>query len=242
MTDLKIIRLDNENGGGRFYQGVDEKGNIKFTFPSVTTVLDAAVPKDSYLINWIRQQGIGGQAIFEKAAEEGTEVHVAIDSLLNGQAVASEGMSPKVKKCVQAFIDWHEEFKPKMISSEQMVYNMDERYAGGCDFVCELDYKDYKGKYIIDWKTSNSIQDKHFYQVSAYQRCIDPKAKTAIVHLGNRTKKKYSFKEFDADEAWKFFQHYNKTFQMNFPDAKPNIPQYPSIFTLQSTPEPGKDL
>jgi len=240
--DLKIIRLDSDSNGWRFYQGIDEKGNIKFTFPSVTTILDGAVPKDGYLIKWIREQGIGGQAIFEKAAEDGTEVHEAIDQLLHGGVVSSENMNDKVKKGIQAFIDWHEEFKPKMISSEQMVYNMDERYAGGCDFYCELDYGKYKGRYVIDWKTSNSIQDKHKYQIAAYQRCVDPEAKVAIVHLGNRTKAGYSFKEFDVDEAWGFFKQFNKTFQMLNPDAKPKVVEYPSIFTLQSTPETGKDL
>ena len=106
----------------------------------------------------------------------------------------------------------------------------------------KLDHPDHKGKYVIDWKTSNSLQDKHFYQVAAYQRCIDPTAKAAIVHLGNRTQKKYSFKTFDVNEAWKFFQHYNKTFQMNFPNAMPTISEYPKRFTLSSTPAPGKDL
>ena len=127
MSELKIIRLHHEDGKNRFYQGIDKDGNIRFTYPSVTTILDATVPKDSYLIKWIRQQGIGGQAIFEKAAEDGNQVHVAIDALVNGRAVASEGMSEKVKRCTQAFIDWHKEFKPKMISSEKMVYNMDEK-------------------------------------------------------------------------------------------------------------------
>lgn len=241
-NEIIVNRLDDENGGMRFYQGVAKDGTVLFTFPSVTTILDAAVPKDSYLVRWIREQGIGGQAIFETAADEGEASHISIETLLNGGTVPSEGMTPKVKKCVQAFIDWYNEFKPKIISTEQMVYNMDERYAGGCDFVCELDYEkknakgevkeSYKGTFIIDWKTSNSIHDKHFYQVAAYQRAINPKARTAIVHLGNRTKAGWSFKEFDTDKAWEYFQHYNKTFQMNYPDAQPNLKEYPAIFTL----------
>jgi predicted RecB family nuclease len=235
---IKIKRLDNDTSGRRFYQASD-KDKVIFTYPSVTTILDETVPKDAFLIKWIREQGIGGQAIFEKAAEEGTEAHVAIEELLNGGVVPTEDMSPKVKKCVQAFIDWHELHKPETLETEQIVYNMEGRYAGGCDYVCKIGDQTY----VIDWKTSNSIQDKHLYQVAAYRMALDtkyPDAKTAIVHLGNRNKCGFTFKEFDWKEAYKFFEHYNTTFKMNNPDVKPNIKTYPQLFKLNTNENNSK--
>ena len=243
--DIIIQRIDSEDDR-RFYQGIDKDGKIHWAYPSVTTILDATVPKDNYLINWIRVNGIGGQAIFEKAAEDGTEVHEAIEVLLNGgQVPVSENMRLKVKRCIQAFIDWYNEFKPKTIATEQIVVNHQEKYAGGCDYICELDYEkldakgkvkeSYKGKYVIDWKSSNSIQDKHHYQVAAYQMAVDPMAKAAIVHLGNRTKAGWSFKEVNHEESYTMFSHFNKTFQMLNPDAQPKVTEYPPAFKLNLT-------
>jgi predicted RecB family nuclease len=225
---MEIKRIDNDTGGRRFYQG-EENGKVIFTFPSVTTILDETVPKDTFLIKWIREQGIGGQAIFEKSAEDGQRVHEIIEDLLNGGQVATEDLEEKVKKCVQAFLDWHKEFKPETLETEQIVVG--DGYAGGCDYVCKINDQ----VYVIDWKTSNSIQDKHLYQVAAYRMALNSKykdAKTAIVHLGNRTKQGYSMKEFEWQPMYQFFDHYHKTFKMNSPDAKPKIIQYPDIFKL----------
>ncbi len=234
MSDLIIKRLDNDSGGRRFYQGVEDDGTIRFTYPSVTTILDEVVPKDSFLIKWIREQGIGGQAIFEKAGEEGTQAHEAIEALLRGGQMISEDMTPKVKKCVQAFVDWYNENKPETLETEQIVVG--NGYAGGCDYVCKIG----EDVYVIDWKTSSTIQDKHLYQVSAYRMALQekyPNAKTAIVHLGNRTKRGYSVKEFDWKEYFKFFEHFHTTFKMMNPDLKPRIIEYPTLFTLTNNNE-----
>ena len=246
MLKEDFIRRADEEGSARFYSGVTElrdangeptgEEEVLWTYPSNTTVLDASYPMDSYLIKWIRENGLQGQAIFEKAAEEGTAVHVAIENLLLGKALQSFEFSSKEKKCIQAFIDWYDEFKPKIISTEHIVVNHEFKYAGTLDLVCELDYTKgktvYKGRFIVDYKTSTSVQPKHKLQVSAYQQAEDPTAQTAILHLGNRTKAKWSFLPFDPAPQWEGFKLFKQVFEFMQPDAQPKIIEYTETFTL----------
>ena len=235
-----IRRIDASVDGRRFYEKIrpKEDGTEERVacYPSVTTKLDDVVPKDAFLIKWIREQGLGGQAIFEKAGDEGTEVHIAIDRLIRGEPVLTEGMELKVKRRVQAFIDWVHEFKPKFIESEVMLWNDEFKFAGTRDLLCELDYTkgktSYKGIYVVDYKTSSTLQEKHEIQVAAYWGCTSKEYKAALLHLGNRTVAGYSFKEFDAPAQFEKFKHYNQTYEMEYPNSEPKIEIYPQIFIL----------
>ena len=231
-----IRRIDTSIDGKRFYEGLNDEGVREWCYPSVTTKIDAVYPKDAFLIQWIREQGIGGQAIFEKAGDEGTEAHIAIDRLIAGHKVPTELMELKVKRCVQAFIDWQNEFKPEFLSSEEMLVNHELNFAGTRDLLCKLDYVKgksvYQGIYVVDYKTSSSIHDKHRVTTAGYWLCTPPSYKAAILHLGNKTKAGWSFLEFDAPKYGEIFKHYNKTFGMEYPNAEPKIETYPEFFEL----------
>ncbi len=231
-----IRRIDNSVDGWRFYEQLNEKGERTHCYPSNTTKIDAVYPKDAFLVQWIREQGLGGQAIFERAGEEGTEAHVAIDALIRKKKVATEFMSLKVKRSVQAFLDWVQEFKPEFIASEEMLINHEYKFAGTRDLLCRLNYVDGKNKYIgvycIDYKTSKSIHEKHKIQDAGYWACGDPTDKTAILHLGNNTKNGWSFLEFDPVKYFEQFKHFNKTFEMLYPNSEPKIEDYPEFFSL----------
>lgn len=243
-NNLIIRRLDGDDENSRFYQGVTkEEGEILWTYPSVTHVLGSVYPMDDYLLKWIRTNGLSGQMEFEKAGKIGTQIHTVIESLLAGTPVRTEGLSFKVKKCVQSFLDWFEEYKPTIIDTEQIVVDHDLGVAGTRDFKCGLDYKEltptgkvknhYEGVYTIDWKSSMSIHEQHYIQNSQYWKADGCEGKTAIVHLGNRTKKKYSFLEHDQDEYVKKFKHFNETFKLMYPNAQPQKTEYPDVFTLK---------
>jgi hypothetical protein len=234
---MAICRIDSSTDGRRFYQGVNnDTGEVEWTYPSVTTKIEATYPTDSYLIKWIRENGEGGSAIFEKAGEDGTIVHCAIDTLIRGGAVETKDMELKVKRCVQAFLDWCLEFRPKFLMSETMLVNHDLRFAGTRDCLAVLDYvkgkEKYQGTYVIDWKTSSALHDKHKIQVAGYWSCGDKTDKCALLHLGNRTKAGWSFSEFDPLPFFEQFKHFNKTFDFLYPDAAPKIEEYPNVFTL----------
>lgn len=234
-----IRRIDTSIDGFRFYEGIkliDDQEVRVWCYPSVTTKIDAVYPKDAFLIKWIREQGLGGQAIFEKAADEGTEVHIAIDEMLQGKVIPTFDMSDKVKKSIKAFLDWCEEYKPIFLESETMVVNHKYKYAGTKDARVLLDYKkgktEHKGIYVVDYKTSNSVHDKHKIQNSSYWACGDRTDKVAILHLGNKTKAGYSFLEYDPEVYWNKATHYIKTFEMEHPNREPRIIEYPENFEL----------
>ena len=235
----KIIRrIDGSTEGFRFYEGVnDATGEQEWCFPSCTTVIDAVYPKDSYLIQWIREQGLGGQAIFEKAGEEGTEAHIAIDALIQGKEVRTEGMSEKAKRCVQAFLDFCDEMKPEFLKSEEMLANKELGFAGTRDVLIKLNYEKgktkYQGTYCVDYKTSQSVHDKHRIQNVGYWTCGEPTDKVAILHLGNRTKAGWSFLEYEIEPYLTQLKHFVQTFKLLFPNAKPTIRTYPDFFSLK---------
>ena len=231
-----IKRIDASVDGWRYYEGVNDEGQRVWCYPSVTTKIDAVYPKDAFLIQWIREQGLGGQAIFEKAGEEGTESHIAIDALIRGEAVSTLEMSDKAKRCVQAFIDWAKEFNPKFLASEEMLVNHELKFAGTRDLLCELNYVDgkklYKGIFCIDYKTSSQVHEKHKIQNVGYWSCRDRSEKTAILHLGNKTKAGYSFLEYDPLPYFEQLKHFNQTFEIMYPNSEPKIITYPEFFKL----------
>jgi len=235
-----IIRRIDDDNGERYYEGVEqtEDGGEKriWCFPSVTHKLDAAYPKDPFLLDWIRKNGNEGEDKFKQAGDDGTSVHVAIDTLLHGEKVSTENMNTKVKKCVQSFIDWYTEFKPEILNTETMVANTKYKYAGCLDLRCKLNYKKgktkYKGVFVIDYKTSKSVHDIHKAQTVAYQKAFDTKAKVAILHLGNRTNAGYSFLEFRVAPYWAQFKNASKMFDLMNPTAQPTVTTYPEFFIL----------
>lgn len=242
-TDHDFIRrIDGERNEARFYQGVkaatdktEEK--VLWTYPSVTSKLGEAYPSGYYLEKYMRDNGEHGRVEFTKAADRGTEVHVAIEKLLNGHAVPTELMEARVKKGIQAFLDWYNEVHPEVIATEHIVVNHKYKYAGTADLICKIDYKDgkkhYEGVYLVDYKTSRSIWQTHKLQCAAYAMASDEKIdKIACLHLGNTTKKKYSFLDYDIEDYWEEYKHFNKTFEILHPNAKPKNIEYPDIFII----------
>ena len=242
-----IKRIDSDGFDARWYEGikiiVDEQGKPKdeqrlWAYPSVTSKLGEVFPKGQYLLQYMRDNGQTGMAEFVKAGEEGTEAHIAIEKLLHGEVVPTLDMPTKVKKCVQAFLDWYNEFKPEVIATEQIVVNHEYKYAGACDFICKLDYTKgktvYKGIYVIDFKTSSSLHQSHELQDIAYLKALPESLqdKAALLHLGNKTNAGWSFKELEVEENWKLFKHFNETYELLNPNAQPSAVEYPETFVI----------
>jgi hypothetical protein len=231
-----IRRIDSENEQeARFYEGIfiDPKTKAEervWVYPSVTSKLGEAYPTGFYLQKWIRDMGDWGNMVFEKAAESGTQVHEIIEQLLHGVAYPSAGLDGKVKRCVSSFLAWFKEANPEILATEHIVYNHEFKYAGCVDLVCRI--KDVV--WLIDYKTSNTIHQSHRCQVAADHAALpkEQQGHAALLHLGNRTKAGYSFLEVDLPENWELFKHFNKTFDLLNPDAKPNETTYPAVFMI----------
>lgn len=229
-VQINIIEFDE-----RFYQYKD-----RFA-PSVTYLLDCVYPTPYGLINWIGDVGNRrAEEIRDEAGADGSFVHQSIEKLLKGEKISSTDItdkfkpkrSLKIKRCLQAFIDWYNEHTPTTISTEKIVWEDKMLYAGTMDYHCKINGVEW----IIDFKTSNAISDKMRAQLSAYNYAeTKGKAKQAILHLGNTTKKRYSFLEVEFSKYFKQFEIANKMFKELYPNAKPTEESYPEYFELLSS-------
>ena len=237
-TKEEIKKLDTYEFDERFYQKI--VNNEKIYLPSVTYILSCAYPTEFGLTHWRGDVGNKrADEILEETSADGTFVHECIEKIILQQKISSEDISSKfspkrslkIKRCLKAFLDWVEEAKPEFINSEYIIWNDTKRYAGTVDCYCKIG----EVFYFIDFKTSKSIHTSHKVQIVAYSNADNRPGKCAILHLGNTTKKKYSFLEIkDEDEAkyWGQFQKTNDLFQSIYPNASPTNEIFPEYFKL----------
>lgn len=206
--------------------------------PSVTTIIGAVYPKSPFLIDWKMQNGKEeSKKIMEEAAEEGTLVHETIERLINGETINVALLTPKARRCVQAFISWYRKVKPKILHNELRVdYDMrgEYSYAGTIDLVVEIEGK----VWIVDVKTSANVWPEHHIQVTAYWKCwqcdiTKPMGdKGAILHLNSKTKQGYSWNEVDLEKNTDIWNACVNMFYALNPNPQPKFIEYPEYFTL----------
>lgn len=232
----EIIRVEQYSFDERFYQR--EVGvNIYEYAPSMTYVLSCVYPAHE-LAEWRGDVGNKrADEIMNEAGEDGNFVHAAIERILKGEEVTtieiekqfSSRRSLKVKRCLKAFMDWHAEFKPKTIGLEYAVWG--DGYAGTVDLKCEIEGEIY----IVDFKTSKSIHNSHKVQIAGYGMADSKVDKIALLHLGNTTKKKYSFLVQDDEDRAKYEGQCKMAVSMFHtlnPNAKPTDETFPEIFKI----------
>lgn len=150
------------------------------------------------LINWAANQAVDaierGEApadarkahlkVRDAAGDKGKEVHGQLEKALN--LWIKEGyMLLTEEPIVNSVLEWMNSEGYKPIRTEVAVYNLDLWYGGIFDAVVEKEGK----KYILDFKTSGSVQTKFFYQCGAYSLAIKDMKKEAeiggavIVHI-----------------------------------------------------------
>ena len=232
IKQINVLELDQ-----RFYVKDGEYA------PSVTYMLSSAYPSGYALSQWRGDVGNKrADEIMDEAAEDGTYVHNAIESILKGETVHTEHIlnnfrqprALKILKCLKSFMEWHDTYQPKVISTEYVVFDSKLKLAGTIDCKCKLNIDDYKATYVIDWKTSKSIHTQHKVQLSLYQH-MDGAKQSAIVHLGNTTKAGYSFLPIKQDDQKKFLsqgKQANKLFQELYPNSKPSTGVFPEVFKI----------
>lgn len=120
--------------------------------------------------------------IRDAAGTEGKEVHKAIEDYIDGKEVQCESLAYK------AFKSFVSDVKPNIIMREQLLYNEVLEYAGTFDAFAEINGKSY----ILDWKTSSSMQWDYMMQLAWYLLCMPEDIKVdglGIVHLDKFTGK-----------------------------------------------------
>ena len=161
--DAKQITLPDS----RYY-----RRNGKY-YPSVTYVL-GYYPKGKFFEDWLKKVGYSADYIVKKAADEGTQVHEMIESYLNGKELnflqnGTPMYNPDIWQMFLKFVDFWEEYKPTLLETEVHLFSDKLKVAGTCDLVCEIEGE----LWIVDFKTSNSIQTTYELQTAIYSECYE---------------------------------------------------------------------
>ena len=159
-------------------------------FPSVTTILAAAGPQKTGLINWQVEQAmsssltlpqIEGESLaefakravldsrkeVEAAALRGTHIHSLAEIIINGEQPGElvKGYEPHF----ESLKEWHKDVT-KVHASESVLVNEAEGYAGRVDLICdingEIEVVDFKTRKFKNGKAAGYETD--LLQLSAY--------------------------------------------------------------------------
>lgn len=104
----------------------------------------------------------------EAAATAGTAVHAWCEAYIKGLNPEMPE-DPRVLNGVNAFLAWEEEWQPKFLWSEKIVYSKKHKYIGIMDCAFTFGKEKHKINHAGDFKTSSGIYNEMLYQVSGYQ-------------------------------------------------------------------------
>ena len=82
-------------------------------------------------------------------------------------------MKIDINHFVTTFVDFWEEYNPKLIETEVHLFSDEIKVAGTCDMVCEIEIDGKTELWIIDFKTSNHLQTTYDLQTAIYGKCYE---------------------------------------------------------------------
>lgn len=178
LHQCEVTRIEDEFGHSYEIDGEPVVG--------VTTLLSMGVPPEQGLLEYFKRTDKESQEdILLDAQQRGSNVHKAVEDLLNGIAVPSAPFARKREKlAIEAFVAWFEAMKPTDIVTEQVVAYIDitsgqpvlggslakiVKFAGTLDCLCTINGR----RLLIDFKTSAVPSMKDKLQVQAYKTAIE---------------------------------------------------------------------
>lgn len=154
---------------------------------------------------------------------------------------------------------WLELVKPNILASELNVYSLIELDAGTVDNVMEITEGEYLingskplklpgGRYVVDLKTGNQVDDNAFMQTAAYAKCLESMAMgdvvgTLIIHTGAKTKSAIEGLATlyrNKDQMEQDYQDYRLAaalWERKNADRKPKVFEFPAILTMRKETE-----
>jgi hypothetical protein len=238
-TDNKQINILDQ----RFY-----KRNDKY-YPSVSSILNY-FPKNQFFHSWLKDVGHNSDIIMMKAAAEGTQVHNAVESFLQGDEIkwlddfGNTKYSLEVWKMILKFTEFWNTHKPELITNEYHLFSDQHEYAGTADLVVKLNNKIW----LLDIKTSNSLHTAYDLQLAAYANAWNEThneliTDTGILWLkantrGEGKKDKIQGKGWELkivgeiDKNFKIFQNIYEIYKLENPDSKPATELLPTSVKL----------
>ena len=239
-TGQQINFLDS-----RFYK--TETGEF---YPSVTSILNF-YPKNKFFENWLKDVSHNSDIIVRKASEEGTAVHNAIESFLQGEELkwmdenGNAKYSLDVWKMILKFSDFWNIHKPELVASEIHLLSHKHRYAGTCDLIVKI--KDEL--WVLDIKTSNSLHTSYNLQLSAYANAWNEISEDKIEKVGLLWLKSSKRKAKDGKlqgEGWEIvepdktidayfqmFKNIYEIFSLENPNNKPLFETLPTTTKIE---------
>jgi hypothetical protein len=241
-TESKRVNiLDN-----RYYT---RNGNY---YPSVTSILQY-MPKGKFFENWLKDVGHNADIIVRKAADEGTQVHDAIEKYLQGEKISflnEDGYSKyslDVWKMILKFQDFWETHKPTLVESEIHLFSDKYMFAGTCDLVLEINGE----KWLLDIKTSNSLHVSQDLQLAAYAQAWNELYEEKIDRIGilwmksskRGTDKKgvkiqgHGWEVYESDksidENLKIFGYIHELYKLEHPNPQPLDNNFPTEIQIK---------
>lgn len=215
-------------------------------YPSVTSILQY-FPKNKFFETWLKDVGHNADIIARKAADEGTQVHDAIERYLLGEKISwmdDNGYSKyslEIWKMILKFHDFWSTYKPTLIESEIHLFSDKYIYAGTCDLVIEINGV----KWLLDIKTSNSLYVSYDLQLSAYAQAWNELYEEKIDKIGilwlksskrgeDKKGEKIQGKGWEIyeperaiEDNLKLFEYIHELYKLEHPDIKPTSEHFP---------------
>jgi ATP-dependent exoDNAse (exonuclease V) beta subunit len=223
-------------------------------YPSVTSILQY-MPKGKFFENWLKDVGHNSDIIAKKAADEGTQVHEAIEKYLQGEKLNwldENGYSKysfEVWKMILKFHEFWTNIKPTLIENEIHLFSEIYVYAGTCDLIVEINGV----RWLLDIKTSNSLHTSYDLQLAAYAQAWNELYEEKIDKIGiiwlkssKRGEDKKGNKmqgkgweiyepEKSINENLKLFGYIHELYKLDYPDVKPTEEQFPTEIQINPT-------
>jgi hypothetical protein len=250
IRDPKIKRIVEYSNDNKQVNVLDKRfyrRNEKY-YPSVSSILNY-FPKNQYFHSWLKDVGHNSDIIAQKAAWEGTQVHNAIESFLEGNEITwidKDGnalFNLDVWRMILRFADFWNTIQPELISTEYHLFSDEYEFAGTADIICRIDGK----LHLLDIKTSNSIHSSYNLQLAAYaqawnethnEKVVD----TGIVWLKSSTRgpskdkiqgNGWQLKQIgEIEKHFSMFTKIYDIYRMENPDSKPATETLPTTIKI----------
>ncbi len=172
---------------------------------SVTQVLDYFI--EPSLCDWKVDTGRKeSNRISKLTAKTGTRVHELIGKdWRDGSYKLAKADNSEVRSCMEAWVRFKEDYKPRIISMEYEMRNENRGIVGHIDMLVDIG----QNKLILDIKTAGSIRQKHWLQLDGYA-WLQPEfdGKIAILRL-DRNIGVYEYEERGVEQPSLFVQALN---------------------------------
>ena len=241
---VNIVSILNEQkhiktimcNGMRWYYDASVPDEDKVFRASMTSGISKVYPKGEHFYDWIAKFGHWRQIVLGEAQVHGNATHDAVDMLCKGHTIDSQwieanivsqpavawrlssnikGMVMNVRKAMESYMAWHDEYDPVCIGSEFALYHPEHMFAGRTDQL----YKIGDDIVLVDNKTGMA-HDHHQLQSLGYAYIYNtyyaPEEykcnKVGVLYLKKdyRRKPTFAFKMIDAtpDRYLKYCEYY----------------------------------